>query len=126
MQSHNAVNNPGAAGWQCGGMRQVRGFPNATPVDKGLPSVENGVDMAGRMQSEAVKLLRETPQGGVVSLLVSRIVVEGDEEREVGSPNTQAAALRELVSSRKIHRAILTILLLFGVRNVVKYRTVIC
>ena len=55
------------------------------------------MDMAGRMQSEAVKLLRETPQGGVVSLLVSRIVVEGDEEREVGSPNAQAAALREHV-----------------------------
>ena len=56
------------------------------------------MDMAGRTQSEAVKLLRETSLGGVVSLLVSRIVVENDEGAEKEEP-------REMVNVPTIYFA---------------------
>ena len=40
----------------------------------------NGIDMAGKTQSDAVLLLRDTPLGGTVSMVVSRIVLEEDEQ----------------------------------------------
>ena len=51
----------------------------------------NGIEMVGKTQSDAVLLLRETPLGGSVSMLVSRIVLE-DDETSAATPAAAAAA----------------------------------
>ena len=48
----------------------------------------NGIEMTGKSQTEAVTVLRNTKMGSVVNIVVSRQVLEGEENKTQEESNT--------------------------------------